>query len=568
MRFLVILLLAALPLNASAMDFGSGKDRVTLDINETLLFDWNSQLDDALLDPNPRDVLDLRNRLEFRLRWAKLAAGIRLDAALFPNPPLLGDGSTLYKNDLRVEELFVNYKWGKLKLTLGDDYVALGRGMALSLRKVDDLGFAMSLRGLHLQWRNKRLKLRVTSGYTNVVNVDGVEEKLIPDPHDFIVGTRLEVKAAKWLRIAGHFVDIERRFSPFSLETNDALGSLMSASDQDISFLNPKPVRSMVAGASLEVPDVAGKLSAYLEGNYLTNTKWVNATNADNANIVRQDNDSGYAIYGSMSGYFGPVTMLAEAKHYRDYKINASPHPSTYGVPGLTQVSELQYIAAPTLERIDQRWQENANVTAGHLKVDYRLPEGKNRLFLSGAFFQDAPTTDEYTIHTYGGWEHKTDDGSRYILQAGFRTEEAPLQPLATRLRMLHADFDCYVSLGGNHDLQFHLNHEFRTVNPGSGVELEDDYLEGTTYLSWNMAPHWSFTMQFEYLTNKMNCGNDGCSGDPWWYPGAFVVYKINQSSFVRIFGGKGKGGLKCSGGVCRVFPDFEGVKLDTTLRF
>jgi hypothetical protein len=568
MRFFVTLLLAVLPLSVSAMDFGSGKDRVTLDINETLLFDWNSQLDDALLEPNPTDVFDLRNRLEFRLRWAKLAAGIRIDAALFPNPPLLGDGSTLYKNDLRVEELFVNYKWGKLKLTLGDDYVALGRGMALSLRKVDDLGFAMSLRGLHLQWRNKRLKLRITSGYTNVVNVDGVEEKLIPDPHDFIVGTRLEVKAAKWLRLAGHFVDIERRFSPFSLETNDALGPLMSASEQDISFLNPKPVRSMVAGGSLEVPDIAGKLSAYLEGNYLTNTKWINATNADNANVVRQESDSGYAIYGSMSGYFGPVTMLAEAKHYRDYKINASPHPSTYGVPGLTQVSELQYIAAPTLERIDQRWQENANVTAGHLKVDYRLPEGKNRLFLSGAFFQDAPTTDEYTIHTYGGWEHKTDDGSRYILQAGFRGEEAPLQPLATRLRMFHADLDCYVKLGGKHDLQFHINHEFRTINPGAGADLEDDYLEGTTYLSWNMAPHWSFTMQFEYLTNKMNCGNDGCSGDPWWYPGAFVVYKINQSSFVRLFGGKGKGGLKCSGGVCRVFPDFEGVKLDTTLRF
>ena len=140
MRFLALLVLAVMPLNASAMDFGSGKNRVSLEINETLLADWNATLDDSLLNPNPENIFDLRNRLEFRLRWAKLAAGLRIDAALFPNPPLKDDGSTLYENDLRVEELYVKYRWGKLQLTVGDDYVAIGRGMALSLRKVDDLG--------------------------------------------------------------------------------------------------------------------------------------------------------------------------------------------------------------------------------------------------------------------------------------------------------------------------------------------------------------------------------------------------------------------------------------------
>ena len=419
-----------------------------------------------------------------------------------------------------------------------------------------------------IKWRNKLLKLRLTTGFTNVVNVDGVEQKLIPDPHDVIVGTRLEVKAAKWLRLGAHFVDIERRFSPLSIGTTDALGPLMSTDGQDISGLTPKPVRSMVGGASMEIPDIAGKFSAYLEGNYLQNTKWRSSTNEKDETLLNLEDDTGYAFYGTVSGYFGPVTILAEAKHYKDYKINASPHPATYGTAGITQLSELQYISAPTLERIDQRWQENSNVTGAHLKVDYKLPIGNNRVFVSGAFFQDAPATDEQTIHTYAGWEHKTNNGDRYILQAGFRGEDAPLEEL-TRLRMFHIDADCYIKLGGKHDLQFHINHEFRTMNPDAGPGLEDDYLEGTTYLSWNMAPHWSFTMQFEYLTNQMNCGTDGsCSGDPWWYPGAFVVYKINQSSFVRLFGGKGKGGLKCSGGVCRVFPDFEGVKLDTTLRF
>ena len=51
-------------------------------------------------------------------------------------------------------------------------------------------------------------------------------------------------------------------------------------------------------------------------------------------------------------------------------------------------------------------------------------------------------------------------------------------------------------------------------------------------------------------------------------FPGVFLQWKPDSASFVRLFVGRSKGGLKCSGGVCRIFPDFEGVKLETTLRF
>lgn len=567
MKFYLLIGLLCLAPASSAWVVGQGRDQITLDLSEALFLDYHSTLDDALLEPDPVDIFDLRNRLSLRLKWRELSAGVRIDAALFPTPPLLGDGSTLYGNDIRPEEVFVSYKWGKTQLTLGDDYVALGRGMALSMRKVDDLGFAMSLRGMHLKWRNKVLNLRVTTGFTNVVNVDGVEEKLLPDPQDFITGVRLEAKAAKWLRLGGHFVDIERRFSPMLLKSNEVLAPLMSAAGYELSGLNPKPVRTMVAGANLEIPDIAGKFSAYFEGNYLLNSKWHDGLSNTGTSLVRLKDDDGYAFYGAMSAYLGSWTLLAEAKHYRDYKINASPHPQTYGRDGLTQVAELQYISAPTLERIDQRWQENANVTGAHLKVDYRLPEG-DLLFLSGAFFQDAPAHGEFTIHAYGGYEHKSDAGDRLVFQAGYRAEEAPGKSIATRLRMVHFDADLYLNIAKSQDLQIHLSHEFRSENPGAGELLADKYVEGTSYISWNLAPSWSFTAQFEYLTSKLNCGNDGCDGDMWWYPGAFIVYRMTQSSFVRVFAGRGKGGLKCSGGVCRIYPDFEGVKVDTTLRF
>jgi hypothetical protein len=36
----------------------------------------------------------------------------------------------------------------------------------------------------------------------------------------------------------------------------------------------------------------------------------------------------------------------------------------------------------------------------------------------------------------------------------------------------------------------------------------------------------------------------------------------------VRLFVGSTKGSMKCAGGVCRLFPPFEGVRLEAFLRF
>ena len=124
---------------------------------------------------------------------------------------------------------------------------------------------------------------------------------------------------------------------------------------------------------------------------------------------------------------------------------------------------------------------------------------------------------------------------------------------------MAHIDMDWFKTLAKGVDLQLHWTHEFRDKNIGA-EELAENYNEGTFYLSVNLPPAWSITGQVEYLT-------DAATTHPT-FPGMFVQWKPDSASFVRLFVGRSKGGLKCSGGVCRVFPDFEGVKLETTLRF
>ena len=529
---------------------------LALDITESFLFDWHSTLDDAQLTPRPEHVVDFRNRLNLKLRidpqlttagWrlAPLVIGGRLDIAWFPNPP-----ARQYESDIRPEELYVrgaaqHPRYGRLSWTLGDDYASVGRGLALSLRKIDDLGFDVGLRGGHLQWQHPLVAVRLAAGVTNVVNVDGVEEKLVPDPNDLVFAARVEVRPTTWLRIGAHAVDVERRHS----EVYRAFAPAIEGGADDRPLGSTRYLRSTAFGGNIEVPSVADVLSLYVEADGLRSiTEQVGLR-------TRRAEAWGYAVYGAATLTLGPMTLLGEVKHYDHFELRSTPHPKTHDQAGLT--TDFSYIVPPTLERYDQRVSQNSNVTGGHLRADLHIPETHDTVFLSGAYFIDAPIRRETTLHVYGGWEHRTEAGSRLQLQYGYRYEGAA-GPGAIRLRMMHLDADLSVLLFGSHDLQVHWSHEFRAKDVGAPGE--DEHVEGTAYASWNWSPHWSFSLQLEYLTSA--------DSDETYYPGTFIQYRFTEDTFVRVFGGRMKGGLKCAGGVCRVFPDFEGIKVDATLRF
>ncbi|MCA9513317.1 MAG: hypothetical protein KC635_00085 [Myxococcales bacterium] len=540
----------AAPGAARALDFKLGDTPVYLDLTESLILDWNSFLDDPQIvaDADKENIVDLRNRLNVRLRADWLTFGMRLDVAWFPNPPANPGQASQYRDDVRPEELFLTARLGDLTLTLGDDYLSFGRGLALSLRKFDELGFATSLRGVHAQWRGDWLKARVSAGLTNVVNVDTVEQKLVPDPNDLIVAARVEATPFEGLGVGVHAVDVERRHS----DARDAIAGTLTGDDDTGPINSTRFLRSTVVGGNVELPSLAGgKLSIYAETDWLFGSEERVTASGNKA----QDTD-GFALYGQVQAFLEPLTILAEFKHYVRFELESTLHPDTASVQGITQ--QFSYIVPPTLERIDQRIAQNSDVTGGHLRVDYAVPGTGDSFFLSGAFFVDAPAANDTTLHVYGGFEHTGERGNRLLMQAGYRREEAPDDDLI-RLRMIHFDLDVFQVLNEWADLQLHWSHEFRDTNIGA-PSLQDTYIEGTSYVSLNLPPRWSLTAQVEYRT-------DVTTDDPLFL-GGFVQYFFTPASFVRVFAGRSKGGLKCSGGVCRIFPNFEGVRLETTLRF
>lgn len=523
-------------------------DEVFLDFTESLFVDWHWLLDDPQLDDDDQhDVVDLRNRLNARARWGHLTFGLRLDAAVFASPP-----SSQYASDVRPEELFVAWADGPWRLVAGDDYLTIGRGMALSLRKLDEIGFTTNLRGLHAQLRGP-LSARIGVGLTNVVNVDLVEEKLVPDPLDLVGVARLEHELGDDARVGAHAVVIARRHSG----VRGAIAGIFGDDDDD-------PIAGRRFNASTIVgADVAGaislggedRLELFAEGDYLI----VDETRETLAGAEQAGQD-GYALYASATASLDRTIVLLEGKHYDHYAVQSSPHPDTADEQGITQT--FPYIAPPTLERVDQRVVNNTDVTGAHLRVDHALARSatgaSSSLFGSLAWFADAPAEREWTFHGYLGWERNAPGGRRVLLQAGLRWEEAPEEDI-TRLRMVHLDLDWFEVVAPGVDLQLHWSHEIRDKNIGA-PSIQEGYMEGTFYLSVNLPPHWSITGQVEYLT-------DAATTNPT-FPGGFLQYKIDSQSFVRLFVGRSKGGLKCSGGICRVFPDFDGLKLETTLRF
>ena len=50
------------------------------------------------------------------------------------------------------------------------------------------------------------------------------------------------------------------------------------------------------------------------------------------------------------------------------------------------------------------------------------------------------------------------------------------------------------------------------------------------------------------------------------WWAGQFEV-KLSSSNSISATWGSTRGGVKCSGGVCRAFPPFEGLRLEMIFR-
>ncbi len=555
----------------------SGQSDVNFRFTETLITEYvgdNGPTNEGAYGDDD-DFWSFRNLFYAQAGNKYFDSGLRLDVDLFQGPPdrvatsdfYWGEGAsgytTLnYHNDLRVERIYGTANIDKLHVTVGDFYVSFGRGIALSLVKLDDVGEDTALRGARVEYQvPRRFKLTLVGGGVNALNVDPITKQVFADdPMDRVAGARVEWQIADALALGAHGVLMRPRFT--------------DAADVDPARLSVDQGPGVaVAEGGLTTELHAGGFQLYLEGN---------AQSHDNYHAADPVMDeTGYAVFGETSYDFSPFLLKAEGIFYRRWLMEGAYRGSSSRLSGNPAI---QYNNMPTLEPVWMTMNSRGDAEGGRLTGDLYVRSTQTQLTLSGtAIFyeggvlpsgewQDHPPT--FVIHpilkarqTFGA------SGVNASLEGGYRyeTTDEPVAGEGDTGHLWHTALDVSVPLKGPHSVEAKVEVRRHDLHVSESVPHWVT-LESLGY-DWSGA--FGITIVHEY--SDETGGADLKLGDwqlplprqhyVWAMVSAHLPKPLDDLS-LRLYAGAQRGGIKCAGGVCRLYPDSVGARLEATYRF
>jgi hypothetical protein len=628
---------------ARALDAGKvGGDKVEIDVTETSIFAQHFNPLFLAMQEYPHNLYlrfaerpedsgwgDWINRLNVALHWGHFTAGARLDSAVYSLPPINNgdyqvsaselksldrDSESRYQNSIYPAKLWLTYKTPDIEVTVGDAYVQFGKGLTLSMRKIDELGIDTTLRGVKVTVQKDPFAVTAVAGFGNPTRVDEASGRaLFPtipvvDPRIGLMDTQVPMFGSD--RIAG--VDVQAgRGLPVTLSTHavqvdrcapyhyDAQGLIVTdplkdplnvtfgtCGDSDTGiWLNslgssPPSIDSRtitMVGQSLEVPSLGGHGKLYIEAAGQQRRQF---------DPRQSQNGTGNAIYASLAFDVGKTNTTLEIKSNRNfYQVPASVLSSTPGGPEFNVVG---YSFAPPTETLNQldtqfgnfnacvdggRLREDVNVTPSILAYaqgvyaftkgeQYAGCDAQGHVLTSVA---DPNSVEDRVYDGLLGFEWTFDKELSHVYGSiGVREDNLVSGPSYYEERHLeysvqkHVKGPWSVEVAGRH----RLRREAHTNDDASGTE--QFWAEGENYVALKLAPKWVFTQGFEYTTEAVG----QTYGTMVPYFNGSVLYKFTSSSNVRLFVGQQRGAFRCASGVCRYFPPFEGARAELTLRF
>lgn len=500
------------------------------------------------------DYLSFWERLEMAAQADDLRITARIDAFLAlleDDCPDALDRNDCVRDDLRLERFTAHWEHEGLKLDAVDSYAVFGRGVALSMRRVDILGIDNSLRGGQMAYDQHGVIIRALGGAANPQNLDPQTLTIRRVPQDRLRrGVFSDPELRDW--VAGGELGV--RVGPDD-------GVELSLHSQRVWFARNETLEEDttvdVHGFHLSAPTIlGGKFAFYGEANFLQRDR--------DSELLGERNDTGYGIYATAQASVDSFSVLLEWKDYSNYMVAET---------NLTGEAHRIYSAAPTLERDGERPRALHNARGGRIQVDYGFQPGP--WSVSGNFLMyghaedvdDDPFDGILVTHGYArvqkvAAEDLGEDelGWTMDLTAGARRESYLHNPAGDvgrwglDWRVFHVQLDVGL-VKGKHSLELTFIHRDERLRNFSLV----DYERGTLSLTWSYAGKIRISPVLNWNTEQAD--------NPSLYPGGEVRVDFLEGSFVRVFGGRTPGGRICSGGVCRDVPPFEGVLAEVVLR-
>ncbi|MDP6943829.1 MAG: hypothetical protein QF464_06725, partial [Myxococcota bacterium] len=365
-----------------------------LTVTDTLFSEYRA--DNSNSNPDDDNYGVFINRLNLVASAGDLTASQRIDWVQFIEAP-----TTDYVDEIIPERINLRYRLGDWRLMAGDFHRQLGRGIALAIRKVDELGLDVALRGGEVTWSGDAADVSVFAGITNSVNIDAVNQKHIVDPSDLIIGAVTELDAMDWLRVGAYAL---------YMQPDETVGDQTD--------------RIVTVGGTAELQLMDSDLVLYVEGV---------GQHRETAGV----NDVGYAAYLSADLAMGDWTFLLEALFMEAFEQKGSTNTAVG--------SRFNYSNAPTLERFDQEVLNNRDVAGFRARAETFFMDGDLRVHGS-LMYRVTDALDEFTrvdqIHTFVGGEYVWDDGdSRLAGSTGYRHEIQAFTDFDIKT-MFHFDVD------------------------------------------------------------------------------------------------------------------------------
>lgn len=520
-------LVLLVPAPARADTGATADDALALpvDVTATMSAGWHTSTG----EPGDDGYGELFGRLNVSTVRAAWQAALRLDTATFLSPP---PGPPDVAGRYTLEKATLAFAGRTLEVTAGDAYISLGRGLGLSLRKVDELGIDTTLRGAKLLVHQGDLAGTLAIGYANINNVDEATGTSVGDPYDLIGGIQGQLMLADRLSLGAYGAAVLFR---------DSLGLVPTDAYTD---------RSVQLGVTADAPRLTDRFGCYLEA-------MAQAVRTEPA----ADDALGLGLYGTATGYLGKATLLFEGKAYGAL----TPLRPDLGLPAFGAVA---YTSPPTVERVLQVIENpHRNIAGGRVRLDWSFSPvlvayANYGLFRDWQGYADPEVVGVIrpgTIHDpYLGVEARWNDARSWaIVSGGWRLVILDESGAVVRGDG-HLELDVAQALDDRWSLTLHALHEERKKH--ESPILDEEFREGTLSAGFRLRPWVTVAGGYDYTTEPTQRRRD--------YFHANLGWDITPSSSLRLFVGSARGGLRCVSGVCRVLPPFEGVKLTATLRF
>jgi len=588
---------------------------VKLDITETSVIAQRFSARQGELEED-QGYFTWLNRLNMVLGWKKFTLGARIDSSVYALRPedrfssthpnyttIVKDGSTRYRDAIYPAKVWLTYRNDGIEVTAGDSYVQFGRGLVLSMRKVDELGVDTTLFGGKVTVQKDPFSVTLVAGLANPSRVDEPTGRaLFPSKRiaarggfaaeptvpmfgsDRIIGAQLQAGRGLPVIASTHAVQLTK-CAPYRYDakgnviedTFDApFGTCEEPSRSDwlgelSGKVNPILDRKSTinAGQSIEVPSLWGHGNLFIEG----------AVQKRDASTTNEANTTGNALYASLVTTGGPVSNTLEVKSYRNfYPLAGSAH-----IGRAAAFANIAYSMPPTAEPIISDTMfgfYNACVTGARDRLDYRFTPTMLGYATFGYFVSrsesfsgscdrigrstadERAATTNYITDGSLGVEWRFDD-DKSILFANINARNDVTGTNVPFYRELAAQYSLTKYISGPYAIEFAGRHRYRIQHgentPNPADLAGEPWWQGEHQNALKIAPKWVLSQGFEYTTFV---------GLPTYYVNGGVLYKFTPDSNIRIYAGQNRGGLRCVSGICRMFPAFSGARIELTLRF